>query len=103
MGQGGDSGDSRRSEAVQRPDRGLHGRDVELAATRRFLARVELGPAALVLSGTAGMGKTSLWSDAVGMARAAGMRVLRTRPSEADAGVAFAGLRDLIGEAAPGG
>jgi hypothetical protein len=79
----------------------LHGRDAELAATRRFLARVELGPAGLVLSGAAGMGKTSLWSDALGVARAAGTRVMSTRPAEADASLAFGGLRDLIGETAP--
>ena len=81
--------------------RRCHGRDAEVAATRRFLGRVERGPAGLVLSGAAGMGKTRVWSDAIGVARSTGWRVISTRPAEADAGVAFAGLRDLVGEAAP--
>jgi DNA-binding CsgD family transcriptional regulator len=79
----------------------LRGREAEVAATRRFLARLADGPAGLVLSGAPGMGKTLVWSDAIGVARSTGQRVISTRPAEVDAGVAFAGLRDLIGEAAP--
>ena len=96
------AGVSRRGEVVEvREMPALHGRDAEVAATRRFLARVAHGPAGLVLSGAAGMGKTLVWSDAIGVARSTGRRVISTRPAEVDAGVAFAGLRDLIGEAAP--
>ena len=96
------AGVSRRGEVVEvREMPALHGRDAEVAATRRFLARVAHGPAGLVLSGAAGMGKTLVWSDAIGVARSTGRRVISTLPAEVDAGVAFAGLRDLIGEAAP--
>jgi DNA-binding CsgD family transcriptional regulator len=96
------SGDSRRGAAVVMGETpALYGRDAEVAATRRFLARVGRGPAGLVLWGSAGIGKSFVWSDAVVVARSTGTRVICSRPAEADAGVAFAGLRDLVGEAAP--
>jgi len=96
------SGESRRGEVLEVGEMPvLYGREEEVAATRRFLDRVERGPAGLVLSGAAGMGKTRVWTNAVGVARSAGGRVIGTRPGETDAGVAFAGLRDLVGEAAP--
>jgi DNA-binding CsgD family transcriptional regulator len=41
------------------------GREDELDAIRAFLGRVEDGPAALVLSGEAGIGKTILWEKGV--------------------------------------
>jgi predicted ATPase len=43
-------------------------RENELAAIRALLDEVSQGPAALVLSGEAGIGKTLLWR--VGVARA---------------------------------
>jgi DNA-binding NarL/FixJ family response regulator len=95
------SGDSRGEVVELREMPALYGRDAEVAAARRLFTRVDRGPAGLLLSGAAGMGKTVVWSDAIGLARSAGRRVISTRPAEADAGVAFAGLRDLIGEAAP--
>ena len=66
-----------------------------------MLTLVERGPPGLLISGAAGMGKTLVWSDAIGVARSTRMRVISTRPAEPDGGAAFAGLRDLIGEAAP--
>ena len=96
------SGDSRRGEMVDVGERpALYGRDAEVAATRGFCALVEHGPAGLVLSGARGNGQDVVWSDAIGVARSTDRRVISTRPAEADAGVAFAGLRDFIGEAAP--
>ena len=47
------------------------GRDQELAAIEGFLAEVEQGPAALVLSGEAGIGKTILWEAGVEEAKKA--------------------------------
>ncbi len=41
------------------------GREEELDSIRAFLAEVEHGPAALVLSGEAGIGKTILWEAGV--------------------------------------
>jgi hypothetical protein len=58
------------------------GRDEELATSARFLERVSDGPAALVIEGVAGIGKTTLWSESVRRAREAGFRVLEARPGE---------------------
>ena len=48
--------EARAAAAVERP-------------AARFLDRVEDGAAGLVLSGAPGMGKTVVWSDAIGAAR----------------------------------
>ncbi|HXT91454.1 MAG TPA: AAA family ATPase [Trebonia sp.] len=58
-------------------------------------------PAALVLTGEAGSGKSSLWRAAVTAAAVSGIRVLRSEPSAADADVPFAGLSDLLGAILP--
>ena len=49
-----------------------------------------------MIEGEAGAGKTTLWLAAVEEARERGYRVLETRPVEAEAGLPFAGLGDLI-------
>jgi len=69
------------------------GRERELAAVRAFLAGTE--PRTLVLSGGAGIGKTTLWEAGIHVARERGARVLAVRPHAAEAGLAFAGLIDL--------
>jgi DNA-binding CsgD family transcriptional regulator len=74
--------------------RTLIGRTAELAALERFLD--ETGPRGLFVEGTAGMGKTRLWQEGLELARERGDRVLSTRPSGADARLAFAGLADLL-------
>ena len=48
----------------------LVGRDAELGELRAFLDEVGDGPVGLVLSGVAGIGKTSLWQAGVEEARA---------------------------------
>jgi DNA-binding CsgD family transcriptional regulator len=75
----------------------LIGRDEELAAIDSFLD--EAAPAALVLHGDAGIGKTTLWRTAVARARAHGYRVLEATPAGAEARLAFACLGDLLGHA----
>src|SRR3954470_1847390 len=75
------------------------GRETELASLADFLDRVALGPAALVLAGEAGVGKTELWRAAVAEGRERGYRVLEARPAEAEGELAFAGLADLLGGA----
>jgi DNA-binding CsgD family transcriptional regulator len=75
------------------------GRDAELEAIDRFLADVEHGPAALVLSGEAGIGKTILWETGVETARERFGRVLTSRGVEAEASLSFSGLSDLLGDA----
>jgi DNA-binding CsgD family transcriptional regulator len=72
------------------------GRDDELAAVRTFVGGDGSGFAALVLAGEAGIGKSTLWLAGVEAARAQGLRVLASRPAEAEHGLAFAGLGDLF-------
>ena len=72
------------------------GREQELASVRAFLERDEVGPTALVLEGEPGIGKSTLWIAGVEHAAAHGRRVLTTRPSEAERGLAHAGLGDLF-------
>ncbi|HXV33614.1 MAG TPA: AAA family ATPase [Gaiellaceae bacterium] len=72
------------------------GREEELAQLGDFLSALAAGPAAFVLVGEAGVGKTTLWRAGADAARERGYRVLETRPSEAEARLAFAGLGDLL-------
>ena len=72
------------------------GRDAELATVRAFLAEVERLPAALVIEGEAGIGKTTLWRAGIAAAEELGYRVLSARPAEAESQVSYAGLRDLL-------
>src|SRR5436190_5169340 len=71
------------------------GRAAELAMFPQFLDSVEQGPAALVLEGDAGIGKTVLWATAVALAGERGYRVLSSRPAEAETALPFAALGDL--------
>lgn len=73
------------------------GRASEADAITRFMERVPGGPVGLVIEGEPGIGKTTMWSEAVRMARERGYRVLQARPAEAEADLSFAGLGDLIG------
>jgi DNA-binding CsgD family transcriptional regulator len=73
----------------------LVGREREAARLRRFLAGLGGGPSALVVEGEAGIGKTALLEAT--LAQAAGSRVLRARCAEAEAGLAYAGVADLLG------
>jgi DNA-binding CsgD family transcriptional regulator len=84
---------------------GIVGREQKLASLRDFIARTEQGTAALVLEGEAGIGKSTLWLAGVEYAREQGLRVLSSRPAEAERGLAYAGLGDLfedvLGEVLP--
>ena len=75
---------------------GIIGREEELGAIRAFLADIEHGPGALLLSGEAGIGKTSLWADGVEAAERDGAHVLECRGVEAEASLSFAGLSELL-------
>jgi len=72
------------------------GREVELASIHAFLERPAHGPVALVLEGEAGIGKSTLWVAGVEAARERGLRVLVSRPAEAERGLTHAGLGDLF-------
>jgi primosomal protein N' len=71
----------------------LVGREPESAALREFLAA---SPAALVLTGAPGIGKTTLWESGIALARESGRRVLVARPSGAETRLSFAALIDLF-------
>jgi DNA-binding CsgD family transcriptional regulator len=73
----------------------LVGRERETARLRAFLADLAGGPSALVVEGEPGIGKTALLEAA--LIQAAGRRVLRASCAEAEAGLAYAGLADLLG------
>jgi DNA-binding CsgD family transcriptional regulator len=74
-------------------------REEELSSLRAFIDAVREGPAALVLEGEAGIGKSTLWVAGVDHARTRGFRVLSSRPAEAERGLAHVGLGDLFEDA----
>src|SRR5204863_2731943 len=78
------------------------GRERELAVIAAFVGRVVRGPAALLLAGEAGIGKTVLWGVAIDRARAGEAAVLSYRAVEAEASISFACLSDLLGHALEG-
>ncbi len=80
--------------------RHLFGREDELGAVVRLLDESERLPGAAVMSGEAGIGKTTLWLAAIEAASVRGYRVLSARPSAAETRFSFAGLADLLGAAA---
>lgn len=77
----------------------LVGRERELAVLAEHLASDAASnakPTGLVLLGEPGIGKTSLWEAGVAHARQRDVRVLAARPGDADAGLSFTGLADLL-------
>ena len=72
------------------------GREAELSAISAALLRMRSGPGALVLQGSAGIGKTTLWQSGVAEARAGGQTVLVTRAAESEARMSYAALGDLL-------
>jgi DNA-binding CsgD family transcriptional regulator len=75
---------------------GLYGRAAELDQIGRFLDDVPNGPAALLLEGPAGIGKTTLWAAGMDMARRRGWWVLSCRPVQSEAPLSFSALGDLF-------
>jgi DNA-binding CsgD family transcriptional regulator len=72
------------------------GRDEEVASVRAFVEGAAERPAALVLEGEAGVGKSTLWLAGVEHARAAGLRALVSRPAEAERDLPHVALGDLL-------
>ena len=73
------------------------GRDDEIERIGGFLdASPVEAPRALILAGEAGIGKSTLWLEGLVAARERGLRVLSTRPAEAERSFALAGLGDLF-------
>jgi DNA-binding CsgD family transcriptional regulator len=76
------------------------GREAELAATERFLEVLPEGPVALVVEGEAGIGKTTVWREAIRRAQGLSYRVVSCRPAEPETKLSFSSLADLIGPVA---
>jgi len=78
-------------------------RTAEWRRVREFTAgaAARQEPAALVLQGEAGAGKSTLWRAGAQTAADAGCRVLRSEPSASEADSAFAGLSDLLAGVLP--
>jgi DNA-binding CsgD family transcriptional regulator len=74
----------------------LIGREAEHAAVATFLDAIAQRPAALVLTGPVGIGKTTLWRALLADARRRGYHTMETRAVEAEAQLAFGGLADLL-------
>lgn len=75
------------------------GREVELESLDRFVSDVRAWPSALVIEGTAGIGKSTLLEAAVATARERFCGVLRCRPGDHESKLSFAALRDLLEDA----
>jgi predicted ATP-dependent serine protease len=65
------------------------GREREIAVVSAFLDSIPGGPEALVADGEAGIGKTTVWFEAVRAAEGR-YRVLRARPAESEAKLSYA-------------
>ena len=74
----------------------LLGREQERAAIETFVGRALLGTETLLVEGEAGIGKTSIWDEAIQSAEARGLRVLSCRAAETEAKLSFSGLSDLL-------
>ena len=74
----------------------LCGRDAEVAILDQLLNRIPDRGGALVLRGDPGIGKTALLSAASAAASDKGIPVLHTAGTQSEAGLAFAGLQQLL-------
>ena len=71
-------------------------RPEEAGAVSDFLTAASAEPAALVVEGEPGIGKTTLWSEAVDQAVERGFHVLSACPGEAEPVYGYASLADLL-------
>jgi len=77
------------------------GRDTALAEVATFVDAMEVAPAALLLEGDPGIGKTTVWRSAQAAAIARGHRVLAVTAVEGEADLPFVALRDLFESVSP--
>lgn len=78
---------------------GLIGRDAALAEISAFLSATSGTPAALTITGDAGIGKTAVWKHTVQTTSGASL-VLTCRPAPAERPLAFSALDDLLADVA---
>lgn len=74
------------------------GREEELGAVEALLEAVTQGPAAALIEGAAGIGKTTLWAAGVEAARRQGARTLVSTGAGAEVKLGYAALTDLLAE-----
>ncbi len=74
----------------------IFGRTAELAIVKAMLEEMRQGPAALMIEGDIGAGKTTLWRATVVTAREIGYRVLEAHPVESEESLPYAALGDLL-------
>jgi DNA-binding NarL/FixJ family response regulator len=74
----------------------LVGRETELGVVDAFFEDAEPRLCALGIIGEPGIGKTTIWQEAVRRARHRGLTVVAARPAAAEAKLAFSGLTDLL-------
>jgi DNA-binding CsgD family transcriptional regulator len=72
------------------------GREAELAILERFLDSLPAGPGGLLLSGEAGIGKTTVWRAGLDDAVQRRYRTLSCGPVEAETRLSYAALGDLL-------
>lgn len=77
-------------------DRGVIGRERELAIVQALLAGFDEGARALLLEGEAGIGKSTVWLAAVERAREAGYQALVCRTAQTEVSLPFVALGDLL-------
>lgn len=68
----------------------------EVGAISDFLASARTEPVVLLVEGEPGIGKSTLWLEAVEQAVGRGFHVLRVCPTEAKSGCGYASLADLL-------
>lgn len=76
-------------------------RSAEWRRVRQFAVGIRGRPAALVIAGEAGAGKSVLWRAGVAAAAGVRHRVLRSEPSAEETDLPFAGLSDLLTDVLP--
>ncbi|MDX6512246.1 MAG: hypothetical protein QOE36_1750, partial [Gaiellaceae bacterium] len=72
------------------------GREVEIAGIDSFLGPSGPGVMVLSIAGEPGIGKTTVWQEAVRLARDRGYSVLAAGSTESEAKLSFVGLGDLL-------
>jgi hypothetical protein len=74
----------------------MAGRDAELRQGEALLAEIERGPRSMLVTGPAGIGKTTVWEALTEVAADRGFRVLSARAAQSEAMLGFGGLTDLL-------
>jgi AAA ATPase domain len=82
---------------VQTTSHGVVAREHELVVIDEFVLRAATSGGSLAIRGPAGIGKTALFDACIAGAARAGIRVLTSRPAEAESGLPYAALADLLG------